>query len=302
MNDGRRPLTFRLMHAVAASDLPAHLRHFSLTLALLADAETGRGYYSQGAIAKAMGCSDRQVRSNFRELESRTDSPVRVERRRRGTADGKGRSSDEWQIVLTPDGLNRKPTSGSDSEHETAPTGSPLPLEPTSTGSPLPVTGDLFEGLNRKSATAQPEVCDSSTGSPLPGIGSVIGSSIGSNKDARERAVFEAWSSKVWRKVHKRGEPRRTEKRMKPIRARLRDGFTVEQLVAVFEKAALSDYHLAGGYIEPETLLRNREKVEWWLVRDPARRVTVQRGVVDEAEAESWGRAGAEALLGSESS
>ena len=141
------PVTFDLMRAVIGSDLTPNLRHFVMTLALLADSETGTAFYGQAAIARAMGCSDRQVRTYFTQLEALATAgatPVRVIRKRRGTADGKGRSSDEWTLALVP--------------VTALPTGSQLPLETTLTGSQLPVRVVEVGG-------SQPEVCDSSTGS-----------------------------------------------------------------------------------------------------------------------------------------
>jgi hypothetical protein len=299
VSDGRQPYTLRVMHAVAESDLPPHLRHFVMTLALLANSETGRAHYGQEAIAKAMGCSSRQVRSHFRELEARTYSAVRVQRRRRGTPDGKGRSSDEWQLVLGfPEELNRKPASGSGPPPADTSTGTTLPLETTSNGSPLPVTPEPPEELNRKFDAAQPEVCDSSTGSPLPGIVGEIVEGIVGDKDTRERVVFDAWCSKLWSKVHKTGQARPTPKRLKRIRARLADGFTPEQLATVFDKVAQSTFHVSGGYIEPETIIPTREKVEWWLARRVERSggrngpPVVQRGGIYQPGDDSWLREG----------
>lgn len=93
----------------------------------------------------------------------------------------------------------------------------------------------------------------------------------------RVRDVFERWSSKLWSKVHPDRQPKASQKRLKPIRARLRDGFTVEQLDTVIARVAGSNWHLGENdqgrvYIEPETIFRNREKVDEWLAAKPALR------------------------------
>jgi hypothetical protein len=299
VSDGAPPFSLQVMHAVARSDLPPELRHFVMTLALLANSDTGSAYYGQSAIAGAMGVSDRQVRTYFRALEALPASPVRVSRRRRGAPDGKGRSSDEWQLVLFPEHLNRNHASASDDSS----TGSQLPPETPSTGSPLP-----FQLT--PPGRAQPEGCDSSTGSleqlnrkPTSGDRRSDRRSDRRREDPRERGVFEEWASKLWKKVHKTGDPRPTEKRLRHFRARLQDGTTPEELSTVFDKVAASEFHVSGGYIEPHTIVPTREKVEWWLARKGqpstnARRVQVQRGVMDEDEARSWGQSGAQALAG----
>jgi hypothetical protein len=148
--------TFARMRTVTQSSLPAHLRHFLLTLAFLADNATGKGWHSQQTIGKAMGVSERMVRKYLDELDHRDDAPLRIQRRRRGTADGKGRSSDEWQLVLELEALNRNSTSGSDPRS----TGTQVPLEAVSTGTQVPLQPALPGVLGG----AQPELCDSSTG------------------------------------------------------------------------------------------------------------------------------------------
>jgi hypothetical protein len=91
-------------------------------------------------------------------------------------------------------------------------------------------------------------------------------------RDDAERAVFEHWARVVWPLVHKTGAPRATPKRVSPIRGRLRDGFTVDQLVSVIDAVSRDKFMLGENdrgrpYTEPENFLRNREKVEHWLAR-----------------------------------
>jgi hypothetical protein len=132
------------MHAITRSTLPPQLRHFLLTLVVLADADTGSNFHGQATIGERMGVSERMVRGYFTELENRSDSPVRVDRRRRGCAGGKGRSSDLWTLVLLP----------AQAEPNALPTGTELPLETGSTGTPLPLQ-----------LVPQPEAGETSTGS-----------------------------------------------------------------------------------------------------------------------------------------
>lgn len=123
-------------------------------------------------------------------------------------------------------------------------------------------------------------------GSARVGRNSKLGT--GPFKDDREQAVFEHWATALWSKVHDSGLARATPKRVSPIRARLREGFTVEQLCRVIDAISQSAFHLGDNdrgkpYIEPGTIFRNREKVEEHLAR-PAR-TPARRGPVNRAQA-----------------
>ena len=134
------------MLAVIASDLPPNLRHFLMTLAALANSQTGSAYYGQDKIAQSMGITDRQVRKNFDALavlDQRGATPVRVVRKHRGTPYGKGRSSDIWTLVLTG--------------HHPESTGTVVPVNEVSTGTVVPLNAPV-------SGDPLPELCDSSTG------------------------------------------------------------------------------------------------------------------------------------------
>lgn len=79
--------------------------------------------------------------------------------------------------------------------------------------------------------------------------------------------VFAHWASHLWIRVHKSGKPKQTAGRMKPIRARLKDGLTVEQLSLAIDAAAATPFYLGENdrgtaYIEPETIFRSVGKVE----------------------------------------
>lgn len=113
------------------------------------------------------------------------------------------------------------------------------------------------------------------------------------------RAVFSYWASALYSKISKR-KPKRSPERMKHIRARLKDGYTLEELKSVIGHVAASDWHLGQNdhgrpYIEPKTIFPNEAKVDSWLATKP-RRGTVQRGVTNEAEAQNWGKDGGRAL------
>lgn len=117
-----------------------------------------------------------------------------------------------------------------------------------------------------------------------------------------ESEVFAYWASTLWSKISKR-EPKPTDGRMKPIRARLSNGYSVSDLKVVIDKVALSAWHLGENdrgrpYIEPKTILRNEETVDTWLAQkrpQGPRRLPVQQGA-SETEVQSWGQEGARAL------
>lgn len=99
----RRPLTFRIQEALLGSDLPKDFRHLLHVMACVANSQTGVGWHSQASLAAFTGCSERHVRAMMTALSAADSTPVRVERRARFRRDGRGRTSDEWQLVLTHD-------------------------------------------------------------------------------------------------------------------------------------------------------------------------------------------------------
>lgn len=135
----------QVIDAVGASNLPADLKLLLFALAYLAESSTGRGFTGQARLAKFISCSDRAVRLKLERLEAMPSSPVRVVRRPRARADGRGRTSDEYQLVLSEPGS----------------TGTGLPVEQARpTGSPLPVE-------RRQRRDDQPEVQSGPTGSSV---------------------------------------------------------------------------------------------------------------------------------------
>lgn len=133
------------------------------------------------------------------------------------------------------------------------------------------------QDLTRLSLSGFEDVSD-----PDPDRASVSGSDLELTGSAREdekkspfrteneRRAFELWETKVWKKLHPEGAARATPKRVTPIRARLREGATLEQFSRACDAVAASTWHLGENdsgkaYIEPQTLFRNREKFEEWL-------------------------------------
>ena len=102
-----KSVTMKIIDAVGGSDLPQDLRLLVFVMAYLANSRTGIGLSGQDTIGKFMGCTGREVRRKLDRLDDLADAPVRVIRRRRSRADGRGRTSDEYQLEL----FNRTPVS-----------------------------------------------------------------------------------------------------------------------------------------------------------------------------------------------
>jgi hypothetical protein len=148
------PLTLRIQWAIAKSDVPREIRHLILTMAMTATSTTGKGLSSQATIGKLMGCDARTVRRYEAELESLPDSPVAIERTRRGGKGGKGRLPDEWTLVL-----KRTTVSVSDG----IPSGQLCPIETSRSGQGDPV-GLVAEADKRKSRSGQKPTAEADTG------------------------------------------------------------------------------------------------------------------------------------------
>jgi uncharacterized phage protein (TIGR02220 family) len=93
-------------------------------------------------------------------------------------------------------------------------------------------------------------------------------------EDACEAEFFEHWTQKLWTPIHGTRKPKLTQGRRKPVRARLREGFTLDQLKLVVDHVAVSEFMMGENdsgraYIEPENFLRNRAKAEQWLAAKP---------------------------------
>lgn len=96
-------LTVRIAQAVCESSLPPDARHVVMVMSLYAEHETASGFHGQATIARLTGRSERHVRSILAELSRPDSHPIRIERRARFRADGRGRTSDEWRLVLVGD-------------------------------------------------------------------------------------------------------------------------------------------------------------------------------------------------------
>ena len=98
--------------------LAPELRHYVMTLAVLAHRATGVGIAGQERVAAAMGVTVRTVQRLGRELAADTLSPVRVERRQRRRTDGY-RTSDEYRLVVqSPDAHDGRDAAGSPDTHD----------------------------------------------------------------------------------------------------------------------------------------------------------------------------------------
>lgn len=94
------PFSLRIQLAAMSSEMPKELRHLVHVLALLGDQNACSGHHGQVTIAKAMGVSERCVRGLMKDLEAGI-YPVRLERVARFRAEGRGRTSDAWKLILS---------------------------------------------------------------------------------------------------------------------------------------------------------------------------------------------------------
>jgi len=164
-----------LVGRILWADLPAHLK---LTAVIIADAANDEGYAYPGQhrIATQLGQSDRQVRSNIRELQERGLLSV-VHRGKKGSNQSGGRTSNGYQINL--DTLPHPPYRQSGlpvSEEITECSGligNALPVNMGDIGSQLPVSGEVTGSpahTYRKSCAGLPEVATSYEPSEEPSV------------------------------------------------------------------------------------------------------------------------------------
>jgi uncharacterized phage protein (TIGR02220 family) len=81
--------------------------------------------------------------------------------------------------------------------------------------------------------------------------------------------------------------------RTRHIRARLADGFTVEQLCRAIDRVAADPFSLGANdrrtpYIEPKTILRSPSKVDEWLAIVAAPAPSRTRGPTGLEDTEQW--------------
>lgn len=160
-----------------------------------------------------------------------------------------------------------------------------------------PDTPPVSEG-NGGSVTETPDQCQGDTRSdPVSDPTSDPGKR--STGSPAELAVFDEWASVLYAKISKR-KPKRTPERLKHIRARLKDDYSVDDLKRVIARVAEDPFMLGQNdrgtpFIEPKTIFANAGKVDAWLARK-APRNAVQRAGTDEQKAQTWGQEGARAL------
>lgn len=119
------PVGIAVQAAVCAEHcaLPSELRHYVMTLAVLANRRTGIGTAGQERIAEAMGVTVRTVQRLAAQLETHADRPVTVVRRQRRRKDGY-RTSDEYRLALpSPDADDGRGDTSADRAHPTQTTG-----------------------------------------------------------------------------------------------------------------------------------------------------------------------------------
>lgn len=162
------PFTLRVQEAVMLSALDKDVRHLVHVLAVSANSKTGRGWLSQQSLADRMGCSERHVRALLADLERPDSRPVRVERRPR-FREGRGRTADEWTLVLV------EPTN----RHA-------VPVEPSTNRHAVPVDGSGLTGTPRTTNR------HATTDQPAHGSGADLRSDLRSDP-RRERARVKAW-------------------------------------------------------------------------------------------------------------
>ncbi len=98
-----KPFFLRVLRAVSESALDADARHIVMVMAVYAQSRTGVGLHSQETLARLTGRSERHVRAILADLSRADAAPIRIQRRPRFRADGRGRTSDEWRLTLTTD-------------------------------------------------------------------------------------------------------------------------------------------------------------------------------------------------------
>ena len=82
--------------------------------------------------------------------------------------------------------------------------------------------------------------------------------------------VFGHWVDKRKEVLQNTRRPTLTAKRRKKIVARLREGWTVDELKRAIDGCLASEFHVEGGWTDLELILRNDGKVEQFIHRAPA--------------------------------
>ena len=99
-------------------------------------------------------------------------------------------------------------------------------------------------------------------------------------------AVFKYWANTRHHALGLNGQgPKQvpTARRLSKIKARLAEGYTVDQLKAAIDGVLASDYHLKGGYTDIELICRDQSHVERYMLRAPQRGERSAQGKVTSA-------------------
>lgn len=103
--------------------------------------------------------------------------------------------------------------------------------------------------------------------------------------------VFAYWAENLYAKIRKSSrDPKVSNDRMKHIRARLADGYSVDELKRAIDRVAIDDFALGRTednktpYVEPENIFRSVGKVDKWLNAGPppVRKRAAPQGDADE--------------------
>lgn len=107
-------LSAEILDAVCSPDCPlaAEARHLIMVMTWGADGKTATGIKGQSTLGGMLGKSARQVRRLIDAVNATPNSPIRIEQCARFRPDGRGRTSNEYRLVLT----NRTPTSSKSDE------------------------------------------------------------------------------------------------------------------------------------------------------------------------------------------
>lgn len=99
-------------------------------------------------------------------------------------------------------------------------------------------------------------------------------------------AVFTYWAHARHRALGLNGEgPKQipTARRLSKIKARLAEGYTVEDLKRAVEGVLASEYHLKGGYTDIELICRDQAHVERYIEWASSRKAAGERSAAGKA-------------------
>jgi len=160
---GKKSYTMLIADAVDESNLPLAAKALLNVMARHANRSTGVGWYGQESLAQWTGCSLRTVRDWLSRLSEPDSSPVRVERKARFRTDGRGRTSDQWTLILAEQPAGAAGCSGTTNRQKAPVTqGGLTGKRRTTNRQDLPVARPRLTG-NQRATNRQP-ACDQPAG------------------------------------------------------------------------------------------------------------------------------------------